>query len=565
MVHRDDDAARRPCQCGARTRIAACVLLVASVFAMVAPAAALEVALVPFAAGLDQPDNIANAGDARLFVLEQPGVIRIVEPDGSVLPTPFLDISSRVSCCGEQGLLGLAFDPGYAANGRFYVDYTDNAGNTQVSRFSVTANPDVADPNGEVGILSVVQPFSNHNGGDLQFGPDGYLYISLGDGGSGGDPQGNGQNGQTLLGKILRIDVDGGSPYAIPADNPFVGDPGTLDEIWALGLRNPWRFSFDRSTGDLFIADVGQASREEVDFQPAASGGGQNYGWRCYEGNAAYDLTGCGPAGDYVFPIHDYTHADGCAITGGFVYRGSQFPALLGHYLFADYCSGKLWALSPDGGGGWNVDDVGQFPINFTSFGEDAAGEIYAAAQAGAIYHVQATVPAPACPPTPAGGCSEPGKSLLLLKAPGDPARRRLLWKWLKGPATAQADFGDPAAGATAVGLCLYDGTQSLVAAAGVAAVTGWKTLGDRGFEYRDPAAAGDGVSKIVLRGGDAGKSKILVKAKGANLPLPALPLDEATGVTVQMIRSDGSQCWQAVFPAPARKNTGTLFRARIP
>ena len=248
--------------------------------------------------GFTSPVTVTNAddGSGRLFIVQQPGQVLILI-NGTILPTPFLDISDLVSCCGEQSLLGLAFHPDYANNGFFYVDYTDNAGNTVVARYTVSAkDPNVGDPDSAYAILTQAQPFPNHNGGQITFGPDGYLYIALGDGGSGGDPQENGQNLQTWLGKILRVDInsDGfpGDPnrnYAVPPDNPFVGDPNALDEIWAYGVRNPWRFSFDRETGDLFIADVGQNSWEEIDFQPAASTGGENYGWDVLEGMHCFE------------------------------------------------------------------------------------------------------------------------------------------------------------------------------------------------------------------------------------------------------------------------------------
>ncbi|MBF8285408.1 MAG: hypothetical protein HW378_4323 [Anaerolineales bacterium] len=261
--------------------------------------------------GLDEPVDLKHAGDGsgRLFVIEQPGRIRIVE-NGELLPDPFLDIEPLVNSRGnEQGLLGLAFYPDYAANGLFFVNYTDVNGDTVVARYAVSADdPSRADPASAKIILQVDQPFPNHNGGDLVFGPDGYLYIGLGDGGSGGDPQGNGQNLNALLGKMLRIDVNHGDPYAIPPDNPFAGRAGARPEIWAYGLRNPWRYSFDRATGDLYIADVGQNAYEEVDFQPADSRGGENYGWNKYEGFHAYDG---GATDGLTMPVAEYAHAVG--------------------------------------------------------------------------------------------------------------------------------------------------------------------------------------------------------------------------------------------------------------
>ena len=316
---------------------------------------------------------------------------------GTVLPTPFLNIDPIVGSGGnEQGLLGLAFHPNYASNGYFYVNYTNNSGDTRVSRFSVTANPDVADPSSELVIYAFNQDFSNHNGGDLSFGPaDGFLYIGTGDGGSGGDPNNRAQNPLNAQGKMIRIDVDNpalGSNYGIPATNPFVGDNTVLPEIWALGLRNPWRFSFDRLTHDMYIGDVGQGAWEEIDFQPASSAGGENYGWRCYEGNNSFNTSGCGPVGNYTFPIHEYesNFPEGCSITGGYVYRGSTYPNLYGKYIYVDYCAGNFWYLEPDGNGGWNnVFLTNEANFEFSTFGEDQDGELYVAAlDDGIIYQV---------------------------------------------------------------------------------------------------------------------------------------------------------------------------------
>lgn len=351
------------------------------------------IGLTSFATGFDRPVDISNAGDSRLFITEQDGVIKIVTATGTVLPTPFLDIDPQVNSGGnERGLLGLTFHPDYANNGYFYVNYIDLGGDTQISRFSVSASdPDVADPNSELNLLSISQPFSNHNAGDLEFGPDGYLYIGTGDGGSGGDPGNRSQNRQNLLGKMLRIDVDNGTPYAIPSDNPFVGDATTRDEIWAIGLRNPWRFSFDRMTGDLFIADVGQDEWEEIDFQPANSTGGENYGWRCYEGNATFNTTNCPAAAALTFPIHEYTNSfsSGCSITGGFVYRGSNHPGMVGKYIYTDYCTGNFWWLE-NTGVSWTNTPLGTFTSqNYSTFGEDIDGELYVAGLSdGVIYSI---------------------------------------------------------------------------------------------------------------------------------------------------------------------------------
>lgn len=345
--------------------------------------------LVTFATGFIKPVEITHAGDSRIFVVEQDGKILIIDSEGNINPQPFLDITATVKSTGnEQGLLGLAFDPGYAGNGYFYVNYTDQNDNTHIARFSVSeTNPDVGDVTSEKTLLVVTQPFGNHNGGHLAFGPDGYLYIGLGDGGSAGDPGNRAQNLNVYLGKMLRIDVDNGDPYAIPPDNPFVGDTSARGEIWAYGLRNPWRFSFDRQTGDLWIGDVGQNSIEEIDFQPASISGGENYGWRCYEGNQAFNTTGCGSQEDYVFPIHQYTHSDGCSVTGGYIYRGSQISELQGYYFYADYCSDYIWTLHKEGNE-WVNEQFGQFSgNNFSTFGEDVNGELYVAGHTtGTIY-----------------------------------------------------------------------------------------------------------------------------------------------------------------------------------
>lgn len=354
-----------------------------------------QIELVNFASGFIRPLDIANAGDDRLFIVEQRGLIWILDENGNKLPQPFLNIDPSVGSGGnEQGLLGLAFHPDYANNGYFYVNYTKNNGDTRISRFSVLANnPNQADPSSEKILLEVDQPYSNHNGGCLKFGPDGYLYIGLGDGGSGGDPQDNGQDRQTLLGKMLRIDVDGGDPYGIPPGNPFVNDNTTLDEIWAIGLRNPWRFSFDRETGDLWTGDVGQDAWEEINFQPVASSGGENYGWRCYEGNHAYNTNGCAPANTMTFPVAEYQNGASCSVTGGYVYRGCKYPELYGRYLYTDYCTGIIWSLTPDGSGGWVNQQLANLnDFQFASFGENRHGELFLAGLGnGIIYRVTET------------------------------------------------------------------------------------------------------------------------------------------------------------------------------
>ena len=354
-------------------------------FTFCQPALGLET----ISSGYNKPIVITNAGDDRLFIAEQDGQIKILHNDGTV--TTFLDIHTRVySIGGEQGLLGLAFHPNYGSNGYFYVNYINNAGNTRISRFSVTADPDVANPNSELILITIAQPYDNHNGGNLQFGPDGYLYCGMGDGGSGGDPDDRAQDLNQLLGKMLRLDVDNGAPY-IPPTNPFVGVAGA-DQIWAYGFRNPWRWSFDRLTGDLWIADVGQDLWEEIDFQPSNSTGGENYGWRCYEGNHPYNTTTCNLSQTFTFPIYEYPHNDetgGDVVIGGFVYRGSQYPDLFGYYMMCDEESGNFWTIRPDGVGGWVVEQQALNQSTISTFGEGNDGEIYAAnIYGGDIYHV---------------------------------------------------------------------------------------------------------------------------------------------------------------------------------
>ena len=330
---------------------------------------------------------LAPPGDlTRLFVVEQGGTIRVLRND-TLLPVPFLDIRDRVSRGGEQGLLSMAFHPAYAANGYAYVSYTDAAGTSKVVRYRVS-DPETANPATAVEVLSVAQPYANHNGGLITFGPDGMLYVGLGDGGSGGDPLGHGQNLGTLLGSILRLDVDAGSPYAIPADNPFVGQAGARGEIWVYGLRNPWRFSFDPALGDLYIGDVGQGALEEVDVLTAGEGGA-NLGWNIMEGTSCYNAATCSTAG-LTLPVTEYTHADGCSITGGVVYRGSDVPELQGRYLYADYCAG--WVRSFTFFGGQPIDarqwpDLSPGP-GVTSFAEDARGEVYVMTQGGSLYRI---------------------------------------------------------------------------------------------------------------------------------------------------------------------------------
>jgi hypothetical protein len=355
--------------------------------------------------GFSQPLGIEHAGDGsgRLFIVEQGGKIWVVR-DGSVLESPFLDISDRIATSHpEQGLLGLAFPPGYENKGYFYVNYSlSTDGSTVVARYRLTENPDVADPGSEEVILNVDQPFGNHNGGQIVFGPDGYFYIGMGDGGSGGDPFENAQNTGVILGKMLRIDVESGSsPYSVPPDNPFISDPGAMDETWALGLRNPWRFSFDRETGDLFIADVGQHDYEEVNFQSASSTGGENYGWNIMEGAHCYINSTCEQTG-LTLPVAEYSHSGedehddngdhvheggSCSITGGFVYRGDGYPSLEGVYLYGDYCSGNVWGLRKSGPD-WEISLLSETGFLISTFGEDESGELYLADHTGGDIHL---------------------------------------------------------------------------------------------------------------------------------------------------------------------------------
>src|SRR2546425_750199 len=361
-----------------RVALALLVAVAAAVWPGGRAEAQLTLGFEPVASGLHSPNGVTHAGDGsgRLFILEQTG--RILIHEGSrVLPSAFLDVSALVSCCDERGLLGLAFHPDYVANGLFYVDYTNTAGDTVIARYHVSADANVADPTSAQILLTIAQPFANHNGGQLAFGPDGFLYIGMGDGGSGGDPGNRAQNLGELLGKILRIDVNGAAPYAIPATNPFRSTPGARPEIWAYGLRNPWRFSFDRLRGDLFIADVGQSAREEVDFQPAASAGGENYGWRLMEGTACFpsSSSGCND-GTLTLPILEYDHSLGCSITGGYRYRGGRFPQLIGRYFYGDYCSGRIWN-GIQSGRTWSSAQLIDTALRITSFGEDEGGELY--------------------------------------------------------------------------------------------------------------------------------------------------------------------------------------------
>jgi glucose/arabinose dehydrogenase len=341
-----------------------------------APASA-EVRLVEVARGFDRPLFVAEApGRAGLFVVEQTGRIRIVR-DGEVLEPPFLDLSADLdSAGGERGLLGLAFAPDYAVSGRFFVAHTAPGPAVVVRGFRASADPDRADPASARLVLSMADPAGNHNGGMIAFGPDGHLWIGTGDGGSAGDPWNNAQDTGSLLGKILRLEV-GREPYGIPADNPFADGRRGRPEVWAFGLRNPWRFSFDRATGELWVADVGQYAWEEISVEDPRLGGGLNYGWKTMEGLHCFSpRKGCDASGLHL-PVYEYGHDQGCSVTGGYVYRGQELPDLVGRYVFSDYCSGRLWALRRTKDGGVEVTRLAETGRRVSSFGEDAAGELY--------------------------------------------------------------------------------------------------------------------------------------------------------------------------------------------
>lgn len=351
-------------------------------------ASALALTVEQVVMGLTNPVYLtAPAGDGRLFIVEQPGRIRVYK-NGALLATPFLDITTIVQYGGEEGLLSVAFDPAYATNGRFYVYYTDKSGNIAVARYTATPSGDIADAGSRTEVITIAHPtFGNHNGGLAMFGPDGMLYLGTGDGGSGGDPNNNAQNVNALLGKLLRIDVTD-LPYTIPATNPFAGATAGRDEIWAYGLRNPWRYAFDPTAGTLYIADVGQGSWEEINSVSAATGG-LNYGWRIMEGAHCFNPSPCNAVG-LTIPVHEYSHAGGaCSITGGFVYRGAAIPELRGHYLYSDFCLGWLSSLRMSGSAAtdhhqWVIGSIG----NVLSFGMDAAGELYMLSANGRVYRV---------------------------------------------------------------------------------------------------------------------------------------------------------------------------------
>lgn len=361
-------------------------LLLSAVLLSAVNFSAQNFALQEYASGFTSPVEITHANDSRLFVVQQNGIIKIIQSNGAVNSADFLNISSKVNFGGERGLLGLAFHPQYATNGYFFVYYNNPAGNIIVARYTKSStNPDLADATTEKILLNIPKPFDNHNGGSIHFAPDGNLWIVTGDGGSGGDPNNNGQNKNSLLGKMLRIDVNATGAYNIPAGNPFVGVDGA-DEVWAYGLRNAWKFSFDLTTGSAMIADVGQGVIEEINKMPIATAG-INYGWRCYEGNNTYNTGGCAVAGTMTFPIAVYDHSGGkCSITGGYVYRGTVSPSLQGRYFFADYCSQQIGTLDSSNAITWSTAFSGN---NFSTFGEDYLKELYVAAvNNGKIYKI---------------------------------------------------------------------------------------------------------------------------------------------------------------------------------
>ncbi|MGL4651179.1 MAG: PQQ-dependent sugar dehydrogenase [Caldilineaceae bacterium] len=369
-------------------------IAVATTAAPPADAPTLTVAVTELVAeGLDRPLGLVNAGDGsgRLFVIEKAGRVQVIAA-GAAAAQLFLNLSDRVgSSSSEQGLLGLAFAPDFAESGRFYVNYTNRQGNTTISRLQLGADG-LGDASSEEILLTIAQPAPNHNGGHLLFGPDGMLWVGTGDGGAANDRFDNGQNPATLLGKMLRLDVSGATGYAIPADNPWVeatwNGQEVADEIWAVGLRNPWRYSFDRQTGDLWIGDVGQNLWEEVNRVPAGSFGGLNFGWPIQEASTCFQSAGCDTAG-LEQPVLEYDHASHCSITGGAVYRGVASPAALGAYIFGDYCSGFVWAGIPQGDGTWVSVELLRAGVPISSFGEDEAGELYLVDFGGAIYRLR--------------------------------------------------------------------------------------------------------------------------------------------------------------------------------
>lgn len=422
----------------ARARLLVLALLLASAQPSFA-------ATIRIASGLTFPTlAMSPEGDPRIFIVEQIGRIRLWK-GGAVLPTPFLDIHDQVSCCGLQGMLGLVFHPNFASNGLFYVNYTDLAGDSRLVRFEVSGNPDVADPLTAHEILFIDQPHADHNGGSMVFGNDGYLYVAMGDGGVPNDPDDNSQNPQSLLGKILRLDVDGGDPYVIPPSNPFVGNPAYRPEIWALGLREPWTLAIDRPTGNLWIADVGQSRREELDFQAGTSSGGQNYGWKRMEGTLCFDPpTNCDD-GSLTLPIYEYPHANGrCSISGGAVYHGSAVPSYTSAYFFGDYCTGRIWSCRYNGTIVTELIErtaefapLGGYTLNFVaSIGAGPGGELlvcdWGSGNSGEVFRLSNGLTALESSPL----------SIDAITVAPNPSRGEVAIRW-SGPSTAQLSIVD--------------------------------------------------------------------------------------------------------------------------
>lgn len=486
-------------------------------FALAAPAAHAAVIMVPVTTASAPVYAVGSgvAGDQRLFIVEKTGKIRILH-NGSLLGTPFLDITGKISNGGEQGLLSMAFHPDYASNGAFYVNYTNVAGNTIIERYLVSADPNVANAGSAKLLLEIAQPFSNHNGGQLQIGPnDGHLYIGMGDGGSFQDPQCVAQQKNTLLGKMLRLDVrknfNTAPYYGIPAGNPFTGanDPSNqvADEIWALGLRNPWRFSFDRATSDLWIADVGQSGWEEVDFTPSGTAAGVNYGWKIMEGNAC-NIDGACPASTpacgssaYNPPVHVYPHDNqgNCSITGGYRYRGTRTPELAGKYLYGDYCTGRLWTLTQGPGNTWTNAFLSQPGNGLTSFGQDNQGELYAIF-GSTVYKVASDAPPP--PAVPASRTTGIALLAALLMALGGAALvRGKPWHVALATLCLTLGCGDDAK------------VASQFADAGAMDVAA--TTGQTDPQNLDAATQGTPSVGVDAGSSDGGGADVLVKARG--------------------------------------------------
>jgi glucose/arabinose dehydrogenase len=554
-------------------------LLVVAIFLLAAPAAA-QLTAERIASGLSTPIYATSTGDPndpRLFIVEQGGRVKI--HDGvSVLGAPFIDLNASIIFGGEQGLLGLAFAPDYATSGHLYVNYTRSGdGATIIERYTVSGNPNLADAGSGQTMLTVSQPFANHNGGQIAFGPDGFLYVGMGDGGAAGDPQDNAQNTGNLLGAILRLDTST-VPASVAAGNPFG------NEIWAYGLRNPYRFSFDRSTGDLWTADVGENTVEEVNLQRASSLGGENYGWRCYEGSNAFDLANCPAPASLTFPVMEYLHTDFTgilAVIGGYRYRG-PVSELEGLYFFADH-GGLVFAAAEGAPDMFSFGPVVVTPNigsvdQVAGFGEDSDGDVYLIDIDGEVFRL--TGINVACPTVPlsAALCATPAKSILILKdkdGDGPGPKDKVVWRWLKGPETEQADFGDPTTSSPHA-LCLYTGggtalaMEILVPAGGVCAGKPcWKTIkagGFGGYKYLDRDHTYDGIRVLLLKGGAAGKSKVILVGKDGNLPMPSFPLDQAADVIVQLVNPLTGGCWaQSFAPTAIIKNTNEFFKAKSP